>query len=101
MTGTRRSPSGGDSIFVQIPAHRDGELWPTLRDLHAKAARVDRLRVAVLWQREEGETIPADVAALPGVEITEVDACESQGPNWARRRLRQQWSGERFTLMLD
>src|SRR4051794_16100163 len=93
FVGSQQSAAVADSIFVQIPAFRDQELWPTIRDLHSKAAHPDRLRIAVLWQRDTGSRAPTDVAELSGVEITEVDASDSEGPNWARKKLRHKWDG--------
>lgn len=88
-------------IYVQIPAYRDAELSATLRDLYAEAARPDHLRVRVMWQRGDAERLPPDVRALPRLEIDEVPAAASRGCNWARRRLQEAWSGERYTLLLD
>ncbi len=93
--------SAGPDLYVQVPAYRDLELIPTLRDLYAQAARPSRLRVRVLWQREEDETLPDDVLALPGLEVDEVPAAASEGCNWARKRLQEAWKGERYTLLLD
>jgi hypothetical protein len=88
-------------IYVQIPAYRDSELVPTLLDLYSKAARPELLRVAVLWQRERGEILPADVKRLPNLELTEVPFTASQGCNWARSLLQKGWRNEPFTLLLD
>lgn len=90
-----------DRIYVQIPAYRDAELPATLLDLYAQAARPDRLRTCVVWQRGPGETLPEQVRALPGIEILEYDAAESQGCNWARRIARSGWRDEPYTLLLD
>lgn len=95
------SCSGNPDLYVQIPAYRDLELVPTLRDLYARAARPERLRVRVMWQRGEDEALPPDVRALPRLEFDEVPAAASEGCNWARRRLQEAWQGERYTLLLD
>lgn len=95
--GVERAPD----IYAQIPAYRDSELPSTLRSLYAKAVRPERLRVRVLWQRGPADTLPADVLALPNLEIEAVPAAESQGCNWARRRLQAAWGNERYTLLLD
>lgn len=39
-----------DTIFVQIPAYRDPELVPTLKDLTEQAQHKERVRVVVCWQ---------------------------------------------------
>ncbi len=88
-------------LYVQIPAYRDRELAPTLRSLYGKAADPGRLRVRVLWQREDSDGLPDDVRMLPGLELVESRAADSQGCNWARRELQGAWAGERYTLLLD
>jgi hypothetical protein len=88
-------------IFVQIPAYRDPELGPTLRDLFAKALRPEALRVAVLWQRAPEESLPAGLLARPGLEVVDVPHTQSRGCNWARHQLQQLWRGEAYTLILD
>lgn len=101
LTTGRSSGPGRPELYVQVPAYRDLELVPTLRDLYAEAARPGRLRVRVMWQRAEDEVLPDDVRALPGLEVDEVPAATSEGCNWARRRLQEAWEGERYTLLLD
>lgn len=101
LTTDRSSGAGNPDLYVQVPAYRDLELVPTLRDLYAEAARPGRLRVRVMWQRAEDEVLPDDVRALPGLEVDEVPAATSEGCNWARRRLQEAWEGERYTLLLD
>lgn len=101
LTADRSSGARNPDLYVQVPAYRDLELVPTLRDLYAKAARPWRLRVRVMWQREEDEVLPDDVLALPRLEVDEVPAATSEGCNWARLRLQKAWKGERYTLLLD
>lgn len=88
-------------IFVQIPSYRDSELPATLRDLYRKAARPDRLRTCVVWQHGRDEALPDGIRDLPGLEIIDIDADESEGCNWARAMAQQRWDGEPFTLLLD
>lgn len=90
-----------DAIYVQVPCYRDSELPATMRSLFAKAAHPERLRVRVLWQKGQAERLPADLTRRSGLEIESVSAAESQGCNWARRRLQAEWRGERYTLLLD
>ena len=91
----------GDAIYVQIPAYRDSELGPTLRELYGRAARPDALHTRVIWQRSEDERLPADVLELPGLTLVDVPAQRSEGCNWARRRAQECWDGEPYTLLLD
>lgn len=88
-------------IYVQMPAYRDSELEATLRDLFAKAAEPEALRVAVLWQRAPGDRLSAAVRTQPGLELIEVPYTESRGCNWARSVLQRGWRGEPYTLLLD
>ncbi len=89
------------NIYVQIPAYRDKELGPTLLDLVEKAEKADALRIGVLWQRAEGDTLPEAVRANPNFEILECPYQESRGCNWARSQLQERWQGEPYTLFLD
>lgn len=86
---------------MQIPAYRDDELGPTLRDLYGKARRTDRLRTVVLWQKDAGEDLPGDVLALPDLTVLACRHEESRGPNWARSILQQEAGDEELTLLLD
>jgi hypothetical protein len=88
-------------IYVQIPAYRDRELWPTLRDLYRTAARPCELRVGVVWQHGPDERPPPDIDGLPHLELIPVPAAESLGCNWARAVLGGRWDGEPYTLLLD
>lgn len=90
-----------ERIYVQIPSFLDTEIGPTLRNLFATAAHPRRLRVVVLWQHDEHDVIDADLTAIANLEFVAVDARQSEGPNWARRQIRERWDGEQYTLMLD
>ena len=91
-----------DRIYVQIPAYRDRELLPTLRDLFARASSPERLRVAVAWQYGDEELpLEDELRAWPQLELLKTAAAESQGCNWARRELQERWAGEEYTLFLD
>ena len=97
----RASRSSKARIYVQMPAYRDTELNATLSDLFAKAASPALLRVAVAWQRNDGERLAPTVRRLPGLELLESPANKSRGVNWARALLQRRWSGEKYTLFLD
>ena len=89
-------------IYVQIPAYRDRELLPTLRDLMRTANEPERLRVAIAWQYDEAEAwIEPALRRWINVELTKIPACSSKGCNWARSCLQQSWDGEPYTLFLD
>lgn len=88
-------------IYVQIPAYRDTELGKTLLDLVEKAEDAGALRISVLWQHAEEDTLPNAVRANPNIEIIAWPYQESRGCNWARAELQKRWQGEPYTLFLD
>ena len=88
-------------LFVSIPAYRDRDLPATLLDLYARASTPDRLRVVVAWQHCPRERLPKPVHNLPNLTILSSPAATSQGPNWARRLVQQQYDGEPYVLLLD
>ncbi len=88
-------------IFVQIPAYRDRELGPTIRDLLTKARHPKSLRIAVLWQTGPHEELDFGSARGAELNIVEISHLDSRGCNWARRELQKRWRGEPFTLVLD
>jgi hypothetical protein len=91
-----------ERIFVQIPAYRDPQLFPTLDSLFDQACKPGRLRVRVCWQRTRKERLPQRYRRQDNlVEFDHVDFRESRGANWARRRVQQSWQGEPYTLIID
>ncbi len=92
------------SIFVQIPAYRDPELVPTLKDLFAKAAHPERVFAGVCWQYKLGEDkptldIPKDI--MKQVRIHAATTEESQGASWAKHQAQKLYKGEDYVLMID
>jgi len=89
-------------IYVQIPAYRDRELLPTIASLFEQAACPDRLRVALLWQYGQDEVnLERLLSRFEHLEVLAWPAHQSQGCNWARQILQEQWAGEPYTLFLD
>jgi hypothetical protein len=94
--------SSDGRIFVQVPEYRDRELDSTLDDLFAKASRPQRLRVAVLSQRTADDPpVRVPPRRTGAVEVLQVPADDSRGPNWARRCLQDRYAGEEYTLLID
>lgn len=89
-------------IFVQVPEYRDSELEATLTDLFSRADRPDLLRVVVLSQRapEDPRVLVPNGNAM-ALEVLEVPATASRGPNWARRVLQERYEGETYALLID
>jgi Glycosyltransferase (GlcNAc) len=91
-----------DQIFVQIPAYRDPQLFPTLESLFAQARNPDRLRVRVCWQRAVNDLVPHHSKILMrSIEVDEVEHDVSHGANWARRRVQKFWQSEPYSLIID
>jgi UDP-N-acetylglucosamine (GlcNAc):hydroxyproline polypeptide GlcNAc-transferase len=89
-------------VYVQIPAYRDSELLVTVKDLMRTAEEPQRLRVGIAWQyAEEEEKVEASLRRWTNVELKKIPAVQSQGCNWARSLLQQNWDGEKYTLFLD
>jgi len=93
--------TGRPLIYVQIPAYRDSELGATLQDLFQSVSDPAAIRVAVLWQRADHETLPDELRCNPSLELIETDYRQSRGCNWARTGLQERWHGEAYTLLLD
>ena len=46
-----------EPIFVQIPAYKDEEIIPSVKDLYAKAKHPDHINVGICWQnRLDGDS---------------------------------------------
>jgi len=96
MTGPEKT------IFVRIPAYRDPECVPTLRDLFGQARHPERIRVGVCWQygpEEQPLEVPASFADR--VRVCDVPAAESRGAGWAKAQADALWRGEDFVLFVD
>lgn len=91
-----------ERIYIQIPAYRDPELIPTVTDLLAQARHPERLTICIAWQYGPGESaIGQALQRLPCVQVLGIPSSESEGCNWARRLLQEQWDGQEYTLFLD
>ena len=88
-----------DRIFVSIAAYRDAELARTLSELIQKAARPDKLTVAVLDQCEAPTPLPAKRRAR--IDYRRIHPSESRGACWARAELQARLGSESFYLQLD
>jgi hypothetical protein len=87
-------------IFVQIASYRDPELVPTLDSLFSNATHPDRLVIAIVWQRDETESLH-HYTDHPQVKVVDIPYSESKGVCWARNKLKDLYNGEKYTLHLD
>ena len=89
-----------ETIFVQIAAYRDPELIPTIKDCIARAAKPERLHFCIGWQHSPDENID-ELAGIPNIVIIDVPHTETKGACWIRRKIQEQYKGEKYTLQLD
>ena len=91
------------SIFIQIASYRDAELKPTLKDLLEKADNPKNLKICIAWQHsKEDEWDNLDEYKKDKrFNILDIPHTDSQGACWARNKIQQEYSGEKYTLQLD
>jgi hypothetical protein len=91
-----------EMIFVSVAAYRDDDLWPTLADCVARAARPDRLHLAVLEQRAEPSAPdPVVVGAVAQFSYLHLHPRYSRGPCWARSLITTYLRDEAYFLQID
>lgn len=92
------------SIFISIPAYKDSELIPTLRDLFNNSSGKYSLHPFILLQ-EDTETLPLKLKELQqeftNINVIPVDIKDSKGPCWARHWLQQFITHQEYYLQLD
>ena len=89
-------------IFVQIPAYRDPEVVPTIKDLIDKAKYPDNLTFGICNQYHEDDTWNLDEwRDDPRFTIMDVPWNESKGLCWARSEIQKMWNNEKYTLQID
>ena len=93
------------SIFIQVAAYRDPQLFPTLENAVARAANPSRLHFCVAWQHgddEVEEELFASMRAGPSMlTVLDIPHRESKGACWARHSIQQRYDDEAYTLQLD
>lgn len=117
------SHAGHESnVFVQIPAYRDPQLIATVKDLVETSAHPTRLRIVIVWQHaddesiidfkdagiemlrtvvENGRTVHYASISAATIEIIDVAFTDSKGCGWARNLAQQRYRGERYNLQID
>jgi hypothetical protein len=87
-------------IFVQIASYRDPELVKTLDSLFNNAKHPENLRIGIVWQKDETESLE-HFTNHPQIKVIEIHYSESKGVCWARSKLKDLYNGEEYTLHLD
>ncbi len=117
------SSAGQESnVFVQIPAYRDAQLIATVKDLVETSAHPTMLRIVIVWQHadeesitefknagieplrtvvENGRTVHYASLSSAAIEIIDVASTDSKGCGWARNLAQQRYRGERYNLQID
>ena len=74
-----------ETIFVQIPAYKDEEIIPTVKDLYAKAKHPGHISVGICWQdRLDGDNGALNIEGRKeNVRILKLQASASEGVGWA------------------
>ncbi|MEO8836251.1 MAG: GlcNAc-transferase family protein [Caldimonas sp.] len=97
------APPTRPRIFVNIPAYRDRETAPTVRDLFLQATHPGRVFVGVCWQYDAREDPPHFESTERPAQVRSVDvrAELSEGACWARQQAFSLWRGEEYVLSID
>jgi hypothetical protein len=92
-----------ERLFVAIVSYRDPECQWTVRDLFTKAARPERIRVGLCWQRRRGEDDHCFLVETRPSQVRTIDVCADAtlGVSWARAQAHRLWRGEEYTLQVD
>lgn len=117
--GSVTPEEGLKTIYISVASYRDPECQPTVEDIFLRAEHPERLRVAIVEQRVQGEddeTVPNcdqptrnctddpnQALCLYGhlVDIFVVPAILSVGPVFARHLATRMYRGEYFAMQVD
>lgn len=108
--------TGRETIYVSVASYRDWECQPTVEDMFLRAEHPERLRVAIIDQRAENDSVqPCAVPEKPCsedpsqtlcrfhhlIDRYEVPAHLSVGPVFARHLANRMYRGEYFAMQVD
>lgn len=117
--GSRLPGRGLETVYISVASYRDPECQPTVEDIFLRAEYPERLRVAVVEQRVEGEDdelIPRCGEPLRPcsedpdqvmckyahqLDVFVVPAILSVGPVFARHIANRMYRGEYFAMQVD
>jgi len=88
-------------IFIQIASYRDSQLILTVKDCIKNAKNPDKLVFGICWQRSDDDTSMDEFKNDSRFKIADVPYSESKGTCWARNKIQQLYSGEKYTLQID
>lgn len=103
-----------ETIYCSVASYRDPECTGSVEDLYAMAEYPERIRVAILDQRVNGDPVCAQ-PAVPCeqdpqqalcryrhlIDVYEMDAVLAVGPVFARHLAHRHYRGEYFAMQID
>jgi len=105
---------GHETIYCSVASYRDPECHDTIEDLYARAKYPDRIRVAILDQRADGDlkcaspSTPCDQNPNQAfckyrhlMDVYLMDARLGVGPVFARHLAHRHYRGEYFAMQID
>lgn len=100
VVAAKKTPN---TIYIQIAAYRDPELVNTLNDLLRNAKYPNNLKISIAWQHSPYESWDTlDIFKNDKrFNIIDIDYRDAKGPCWARAKLNEAYSGEKYVLQLD
>jgi hypothetical protein len=106
--------AGRETIFVAVASYRDPECLPTIEDIYLRAKYPERIRVAIVDQRVQGDAscstptvpckmLPEQVLCKYGHLIDSMDVAAQimVGPVFARHLAHRMYRGEYFAMQVD
>ena len=103
-----------ETIYCSVASYRDPECRGSVEDLYARAQYPDRIRVAILDQRVDGDSkcsepeVPCNTNPNQSlckyshlIDVYEMDAILAVGPVFARHLAHRHYRGEYFAMQID
>lgn len=93
-----------NKIFISIASYRDYQCHKTLYNLIEQADHPEDLHIYICQQNsifDKDCMISEKLLKNAKVFIERLNYFQAKGPNWARYRIQQKWSGEEFILQID
>jgi hypothetical protein len=89
-----------EKIFVSIASYRDPQLIPTIKDLLNKSKYPDNLTFGICWQHDDDENFD-EFKNDSRFKIIDINYKDSRGACWARSKVQELYSGEKYYFQLD
>jgi glycosyltransferase involved in cell wall biosynthesis len=88
-------------IFIQIASYRDSQLILTVKDCIKNAKNPEKLVFGICWQHSDDDASMDEFKSDSRFKIIDVPYNESKGTCWARNKIQQLYSDEKYTLQID